>query len=123
MFTQSKSLNLCLHENFLYLYRLFKKIKFLKYENLILPLRYDDSNIKTNLNYLKYFCLGQIYDSQKSVDDLKSSGPSKRDTFPTYVNGLLQQIQFLKEKSQNKTTIIRILTENIDSRNFTVLFH
>ena len=73
-------------------------------------------NIKINLNAVKSFCLDQIYDSQKSVEDLKNSSPSKRDTFSMYVNGLLEQIQFLKEENQNKTAIIKILTENIDSR-------
>ena len=46
----------------------------------------------------------------------KKSIPSERDTSSTYNDGSLEKIQFSKKQKKTKTTIIKTLTENINSR-------
>lgn len=81
----------------------FQRNSMLEIKNLNSQL--DAFNIETNT--WKSFFLDQIYIIDKSIEDLKISGPSERDTFWTLVDGFLVKIQFLKEENQNKTTILK----------------
>ena len=47
---------------------------------------------------------------------MKNCVHSERDTSSTHLDGLLGLIGFLTQENQNKTTIIEMLTENINSR-------
>ena len=62
--------------------------------------------IKIEPNVLKCFSLRQIYIIKKSVEDEKNSAPPPP----------LEQIQYLKRRKPKQKTIIKILSENINSR-------
>ena len=70
--------------------------------------------IKIELNTLKSFSLKQIYIIKKSLEDAKNSTPNPPP--PPHPNSLLEQIQFLKRRKPRQKTIIKILSENINSR-------
>ena len=63
--------------------------------------------IKIEPNVLKCFSLRQIYIIKKSVEDEKNSAPPPPP---------LEQIQYLKRRKPKQKTIIKILSENINSR-------
>ena len=72
--------------------------------------------INIEINALKSFLQEQIYIIKKSVEDVKKIYPLRKRYFFNVQRRLSGKNTVLKKAKKTKTTIIKTLTENINSR-------